>query len=259
MHINYVIHPLSALVYDDYVDIIKNFYSKGKIIDDRGRNLIKSFELKGILVNVKSFKIPHLINRVAYKFFKDSKAKRSYENACILLDKGIGTPQPLAYFEYFSTLGIKHSYYFSEHISYDLTFRELRSNPEYPERELIIRQFVKFTFLMHEQGIYFKDHSVGNTLIVKSAKDYLFYLIDLNRMDYFDLDLEARMKNFAKLTEDPEIVHILSDEYAKLTGYPPELINVKMWQAIRRFRKKFNKKQELKQRIQGNLNKGPTS
>jgi hypothetical protein len=33
------------------------------------------------------------------KKFKKSKARRSYEYATLLLDKGIGTPQPIAFLE----------------------------------------------------------------------------------------------------------------------------------------------------------------
>lgn len=254
MHSNSVIHPLSPLVYEDYAKVIKNFETSGKVIDDRGRNLIKSFEVKEVKLNVKSFKVPHLINRVAYKYFRDSKARRSYEHACFLQENNIGTPQPMAYFEYFTVAGIKNSYYFSEHLDYDLTFRELRSQPAYPDRENILRQFTRFTFSMHEEGIFFKDHSAGNTLIVKDEGNYLFYLIDLNRMDFFKMDLDARMNNFAKLTEDPDTVRIMSDEYAKLTGNTPELVYDKMWSAIRAFRKKYERRQDLKEKLRGNSN-----
>ncbi len=251
MRINSVIHPESPLVNDDYVKIIKEFKTSGKVIDDRGRNLIKSFEVKGVIVNVKLFKVPHFINRVAYKYFRDSKAKRSYDHACLLKANHIGTPQPLAYFEYFTSSGIEQSYYFSEHLSYDFTFRELRSHPEYPDRDKILRQFTRFTFSLHENDIFFKDHSAGNTLIVKNGDNYSFYLIDLNRMDFFKMDLDARMKNFAKLTEDADTVKIMSEEYAKLIGQTPELVFDKMWAEIRHFRGKYERRENLKNKIRG--------
>jgi hypothetical protein len=43
--------------------------------------------------------VPHLINKIVYKKFRKSKARRSYEYATLLLDKGIGTPQPIAFLE----------------------------------------------------------------------------------------------------------------------------------------------------------------
>ena len=251
MRIHSVIHPDSPLAYEDFIEIIRTFKNTGKVIDDRGRNLIKSFEVRDTNVNVKSFKLPHLINRMAYAYFRASKAKRSFEHACFLRERNIGTPAPLAYFEYFSLLGIRESFYFSEHLEYDITYRELRSHPEYPDRENILRQFTRFTFSLHENGIFFKDHSAGNTLIKKNGSEYSFYLIDLNRMDFCELDLDARMKNFAKLTEDVDTVRIMSDEYAKLYGTSPDLVFDKMWSAIRVFRSKYERRQNLKQKIRG--------
>ncbi len=248
MNIKKKIQKKSPLDDDDFLEIIKIFNSEGTVIDDRGRNLIKTFNVKGININVKSFKVPNLINQVAYKYIRKSKAQRSFEYANILISKDILTPQPLAYYDYSTTLGLQHSYFFSEHLNYDLTYRELRPEPKYADYENILRQFTQFTFKLHEQGIYFKDHSAGNTLIVKKDKKYDFYLIDLNRMNFFELDLDARMRNFAKLTELDEMIKIMSDEYAKLIHQPFEVLYKKMWDETLKFRKKFNKKAELKKK-----------
>jgi len=251
MTINKEIHKESILNNDDFLEIIKYFNSDGVVIDDRGRNVIKTFKVKGLIINVKSFKIPNIVNQVAYKYIRDSKAKRSYKYANILIEKNILTPQPFAYYEYFSKLGLKHSYYFSNHLKYDLTYRELKSKPKYPDFENILRQFTQFTFKLHENGIYFKDHSPGNTLIVKIDKKYDFYLIDLNRMNFLELDLNARIKNFSRLTEEKDMVKIMSDEYAKLIHKPFEYIYKKMWNETKAFRKKYNKKARLKEKYLG--------
>ena len=52
---------------------IKNFNSTGILFGDGQRNKIKLFELEGKTINIKSFKIPHLINKIAYKYFRKSK------------------------------------------------------------------------------------------------------------------------------------------------------------------------------------------
>lgn len=249
MSVNSKIHPDSTLNKKDYLEIINNFNSQGKVIDDRGRNLIKSFEVKGQTINVKSFKIPHLLNQFIYKFFRPSKAQRSFEYACVLSDKKIGTPKPMAYFEFTTFFAFKRSYYFSEQLDYNLTFRELRSVPMYPDFENILRQFTRFTFSIHEAGIFFKDHSPGNTLIVKNQDQYDFYLIDLNRMSFFELDLDARIKNFSKLTTDKEMIRIMSDEYAKLIHQPFEIVYSKMLEENQKFISKYNRRANLKKKI----------
>ncbi|GAL62962.1 hypothetical protein [Algibacter lectus] len=64
------------------------------------RNIIKIINIDGVNLNIKAFKIPNLINRVAYNFFRKSKAQRSFEYANKLTKMGVGTPKPIAFFEY---------------------------------------------------------------------------------------------------------------------------------------------------------------
>ena len=167
---------------EQLVNFIENFNTSGEIFIKGNRNTIKLFQLDNLTLNIKSFKEPNLINKIAYRYFRKSKAKRSFEYANFLLENNIGTPKPFAYFENTSALGLKDSYYVSEHLQCDLTYRELVET-DYPDAENILRQFTQFTFSMHEKGIEFLDHSPGNTLIIKRPEGkYDFYLVDLNRM-----------------------------------------------------------------------------
>ena len=167
-----------------------------------GRNKIKVFDLNNGQINIKSFKIPALINKIAYRYFRKSKAKRSFEYAQVLLKKNINTPAPIAFYEEHTFLGLRKSFYVSENLQYDLTFRELINIPDLPDHENILRQFTHFCFEMHEKGIEFLDNSPGNTLIKKTANDkYQFYLVDLNRMQFHkSMSFELRMKNMQRLT-----------------------------------------------------------
>lgn len=245
------IHPAYRKNSEALQHIIRDFTDGGRLFGKAERNIIKLFDLDGITVNVKSFKKPGLLNKIVYKYFRKSKARRSYEYANILMDKNIGTPRPIGYFERSSPLGLKDSYYMSEHLASDLTYRELVTYPDYENHEEILRQFTKFTWQMHENGIYFKDHSPGNTLIVKNGKDYRFYLVDLNRMSFFEADFEARMKNFSRLTPKKEMVKIMSDEYAKLIGKDVKTVYEKMWLYTERFQEKFHRKKRFKQQFLG--------
>ena len=117
----------------DILGFIQNFQSSGELFGNGDRNKIKLFKLDGKTINIKSFKIPNIINKIAYKYFRKSKARRSFEYATILLEKGIGTPQPIAFLENFNFLGLKDSYYVSEHLVTELTYRELVEIPDYPD------------------------------------------------------------------------------------------------------------------------------
>ena len=134
---------------------VANFDSQGAQYGKADRNTIKLFNLVEKIINVKSFKVPNLINKIAYRFFRKSKAQRSYEYANKLTEFGIGTPEPIAFVEDTSVLFFKQSYYVSEHLEYDLTFRELTRDLEYPNHETILRAFTRFTYLLHEKGVNF--------------------------------------------------------------------------------------------------------
>ncbi len=182
--------------------------------------MVKHIVLDGVHLNVKSFKVPNAVNKFVYRFFRKSKAQRSYEYAMYLLARDIGTPPPVAYIEYQGPLSLGKSYYVSIHLAEDLTFRTLIDHPGYPDREEILRHFTRFTYRLHREHIQFLDHSPGNTLIKKQAGGkYGFYLVDLNRMKLnARMDFEDCMRSFARLSATEEMLQIMSDEYAAISG-----------------------------------------
>ena len=237
-----------AKEFEAIVAMLKNFDTTGQPFGDGERNVIKLFDLKTTKVNIKRFKNPNLINAFAYKFVRSSKAERSYTYGQKLLSLGIGTPTPIAYAENSSVVGFKDSYYVSEHLACDLTYRELVHDPNYPEHETILRAFTDFTFRLHEAGVLFKDHSPGNTLIKKTDDGYQFYLVDLNRMTFKGLTMDERIANFERLSPKEEMVAVMSDQYAKLVGLPYKQVFNPMWDLVQKFQEKYHRKVRLKKK-----------
>lgn len=231
--------------------IFQNFDHRGEDFVIGERNRIKIFEIGPYKVNVKSFKIPNLVNQFVYRYFRKSKANRSFEYANRLLEKGIGTPTPIAFLENHGLLNLKSSYYASIHQDYDLTYRELVEIKDYPDEENILRQFTRFCYKMHEAGIEFKDHSPGNTLIKQTAPgDYEFFLVDLNRMNFHSfMNIEVRMKNLSRLTPKKIMVEIMADEYAKLSGESAKKLTDMLWGYTSAFQEKYHRKRRAKQKL----------
>ena len=232
----------------EIMPILESFHSGGQTIKD-SRNTLKIFSLDGKDYNVKSFRVPNVVNKIVYRFFRKSKAERSFRYANILLKKAIGTPAPVAYAEEANGLTFGKSYYVSEHLDYDLTYRELVTEPDYPDHENILRAFTRFTFELHEKQVQFLDHSPGNTLIQKNGGDYKFFLVDLNRMNFKELTFEERMLNFSRLTPKKEMVKIMANEYAKLIQKPETEVYEKMWFYTNQFQEKFFRKKRLKKKL----------
>ena len=230
-------------------NFISSFDSEGTQFGKAARNSIRLFEFDELTLNIKSFKTPNLINQIVYNFFRKSKAQRSFEYANKLKELDIGTPQPIAYYEFPTTFLFKKSFYVSEHLDCDLTFRELTTNFNYPEHEKILRAFTRFTFELHEKGVNFLDHSPGNTLIKKGNNNYSFYLVDLNRMEFGKLDFEQRLRNFERLTEHKQLVEIMGDEYSKCINADYNKVFERMWFHVQKFQRKYSRRQELKRKF----------
>lgn len=246
---NYTVHKTFQKEKQLLTSYVESYETTGENFGNQERNSLKLYSLNGLTINVKSFKIPNIINQIAYRFFRKSKAQRSYEYANRLLDLGIGTPQPIAFYEYKTLFLFKKSYYISEHLAYDLTYRELTFDFNMPNHEAILRAFTRFTFGLHEAGVHFLDHSPGNTLIQLNDGKYKFYLVDLNRMTFGDMDFETRIKNFSRLTIHKSMVEVMSDEYAKLSGYNYSRVFNLMWEETEAFQERFHRKRRIKNKI----------
>ena len=231
-------------------EILENFDSKGTTFIAGNRNSIKLFEFENKTINVKSFKIPNFFNKIIYSFFRKSKAFRSFNFAQKLTQMGIGTPKPIAFYEQKSFLGLGRSFYISEHLKFDLMFRDLVENENYPNSDEILKQFTAFSFKMHQNGIEFLDHSPGNTLIVQNGNLYNFYLVDLNRMNFHSkMDFHLRMKNLSRLTPHIEMVKKISVAYAMLSGENENLIFDTLWKYTSEFQYRYFRKKRIKKHL----------
>ena len=234
----------------ELLEIIENFDSRGTIFIAGNRNSIKLFDFENKIINIKSFKIPNFFNKIIYSFFRKSKAFRSYDFAQKLTQMGIGTPTPIAYYEQKGILGLGKSFYISEHLEFDLMFRDLVENQDYPNSDEILKQFTAFSFKMHQNGIEFLDHSPGNTLIVKNGNLYKFYLVDLNRMSFHkNMDFQLRMKNLSRLTPHIEMIKKISVAYAQLSGENESLIFDTLWKYTSEFQYRYFRKKRIKKRL----------
>lgn len=193
------------------IKIISYFQNSNNSIH-KARNEIKVINYNNEEVIVKSFKVPHIINKIVYSFFRDSKAKKSYDYSIKIIDF---VPKPIGYVE-FQRFGLIHdSYFVSKNFNYDFTIREPLLDENFENREEVFRAFARFTFELHEQNIFHKDYSPGNILIKKEEDTYIFKIVDINRMGFFELSQKDRAKNFSKLWASDEVLKIIAKEYSK--------------------------------------------
>ncbi len=236
---------------EELLSIVRNFNEKGQDFVIGKRNSIKIFTYQNTTINIKSFRIPILINGFIYKYIRKSKAKRSFENAKFLLSKSIGTPKPIAFHENFKGIFLRESYYISEHLKPDFVFKDIFAPPSSLDLDKILRGIARFSFELHENGIEFLDHTPGNSLVTIDEKgNYNFALVDLNRMNFHThLSLKKRIKNMCRLTPNHDMIRIICDEYAKISNQNKEDIENMMIVFSDDFYKKFERKKNLKKKF----------
>jgi serine/threonine protein kinase len=207
-----VIHPDYAF-YSDFIERLPDiFHSEGKTIY-KSRNEIKVFEVNGVEINVKQYKVPIFINRIMSTFFRPTKAHRAYTYAFELLAKGFDTPQPIAYI-HFTKAGLIHQCYFiSLQSPYPRNMYEFGKGP-LTGRESVIRGLAHYAARLHDAGIYHKDFSPGNILFQLTDDEVKFLLVDINRMQFGSVSIEKGCANFARLWGSQEMFRLIAKEYA---------------------------------------------
>ena len=242
--------PLYSNYKEDLERFLINFNNEGTLIGTEKRNIVKFIRIDDVSFNVKSFRKATFTNKFIYKFFRKTKAQRSFEYAQELISKGINTPSPVAYLNDYNLFGLSSSYYISLQMEDCFMLSDVIENPFFHDRENIIRRYTRLIYKLHNNGIEFKDNSSGNFLIRKTEKDYHFYIVDLNRMNFSKkMSIPHRLANFSRISNDLEVIKIISDEYAFLAkidlSYAMETISYH----ASKFRRKSKLKQHLKQTL----------
>lgn len=146
--------------------------------------------------------------------FKPSKAKRSWNGAMELMRRGVGTAQPIAYFEKVGDSTLKQNYYFCERVEADCSIGELFSAFSRGEEtykgltpEDVYSQLAQFSHQMHSRGIYFRDYSGGNILVnIQEDNQLKFSLIDTARLHSFHHPISLKLRT-ADLTRACHKLH----------------------------------------------------
>lgn len=234
-----VVNP-TYRAYEAFVDRIPEiFKEEGKTIY-KARNEIKLFEIDGCLINVKQFKVPLFVNRVIYSVLRVPKAVRAYENAQILLSKGVETPQPIGYI-LFRRGGLLHTSYF---ISFQVEGEALYELGKQPLEQTadIFTALGRYIAGLHKAGVWHADLSPGNILYRRIGGEIRFCLLDINRMQFGPVSVRKGCMNFARLWGKEAAFRLMAAAYAEARGADPESCVRRVLKARARFWKKYLRK-----------------
>lgn len=210
---------------------------EGEVVYD-GRNKVVKFLHDGKAFMIKRFKRVNIIQQVVYSFFRKTKAERAYLYADIFKERGISTPQPVAYME-FKRLGLfSLGFFVSLEAEGIETHRILRDVEDYDPN--LAQAVAEQVMLLHSKGIMHGDLNLSNFLTTKDDKGYHFTMIDINRSkfcDGFPTD-EQCLSNMVRLTHRRDLYSDLITRYARLRGWDEKETAEKALLLLNRFENK---------------------
>lgn len=209
----------------------------------KSRNRIVWCSRDNVDINIKSFRLPNIVNRYVYASLRKSKAERSYLNALRLISLGFSTPQPIGFGEEYSPGRLRHSYYFSVQIKGE----EMRCMERRPDCREQLNALGREMAGLHRAGVWMKDFSPGNVLSHRNSDgSYTFNYVDLNRIE-FDCHKRSRlMQMFGAMVYTPEHLRMLSDGYAEAMGIDPDKAFADALESMKAFNRRKTRKKFLK-------------
>lgn len=213
-----VVAPKYNFLNDKIASLPEFFLSdEGRVIYQK-RNTLRQFRWDDVSVVVKAFAKPNFIQRLIYGVFRSSKAQRSFEYASLLRRNGIGSPEPIAYVTERYGMFFCYGYYACLTSDCRNSYMDLLL-PDFPHRVEILQTVARVAATMHEKGFYHTDFSRGNILFRYSDDGINMEIIDLNRIRFRKVDMDAGCRNFDRLPGNPEIFRIMADAYATARGF----------------------------------------
>jgi len=211
-----VINPAYAVLKSFITKIPVLFEQEGELVYI-ARNQLRHYSVEGYDVIVKRYKQPHLINRIAYTYFRPSKAKRAYEYAFKLLKLGINSPAPIAYIEQYKSGLLTYGYFISIYEKNYSVIRDFMSGIQIDDS--LLKELAFYIADLHSKGVLHLDMSPGNILYYKQGTNYNFTLIDINRMQFLPtVSKIKRFKSFKRLAENESVLTTIAKQYAEASG-----------------------------------------
>lgn len=199
-----------------------DFERLGEVIYDK-RNQLRVIEAPdGTLVNAKRYCKTHLVNRVVYSFgIRQPKGLRAFIYPTRLLERGIDTPEPIAYIEQRRCGLLGLSYFVSVQSPLGHTLYEAGDARE-GTYEPLAGALGRFTAMMHEREVLHLDYSPGNILWDKDETGYHFAVVDINRMRFGKVGMQEGCTNLCRLWGPKRFIELIARSYATAREFDQE-------------------------------------
>lgn len=222
--------------------------SNNAVVVHSGRNKIWRENVGGEDVAIKIYGTS-LVKSIIY-IFRKTKARKAYENALMLIEHDVPTPQPLAFAERRGSINrLTGSVYISK-------YEETEPLEKHLDRgdKRVLDRFAHFAATLHNKGILHHDLNATNVRVRVENETVTFSLIDINRMKFapesISLSLQERLENLTRFSKFDANYEYFITAYIKYSNLSTETIKTaietkrnhdRKWNS-RQHRKKFFKK-----------------
>lgn len=184
------------------------------------RNKIARIALAGgVSLVVKKYKRHDWLKRFVYTFFRSNKARRSFENAVELRKRGFETPREVAYIEEREGGLVVQVYYVCAYTERTDIRHELIDSD--PFDTALATAYAQYVASLHNSGVLHRDLNSTNVLYEKQGHEYIFELIDINRMLFYKGAVPKRlcMENLTLFSHFTDIYKHVLAVYAAARGW----------------------------------------
>ncbi|MBR2456629.1 MAG: hypothetical protein IKB31_05665 [Bacteroidaceae bacterium] len=244
-----VVHP----DYQQFEDFISSLPGKidrneGELLC-QGRNVVRLFGREGEKYVVKRFKKANFFQRIAYTFFRKTKAERAYLYAGELRSRGFDTPHEIAYFEDAPGGLFQTGYFVSSYCDYPTAYPALVKTEDYDKK--LAASIAEHLAALHRKGVLFGDLNLNNFLYHPKDDAYELVLIDTNRSTFRSgvPSFEECMLNLQTLTHRRDLLEDMLSTYSKAMGWPKEQVVEGVFKALDRFEARRSRKKKFKRML----------
>lgn len=244
-----VVHP----DYQRFADFINGLPGKmdsneGELLY-QGRNVVRLFEHEGGKYVVKRFKKANFFQRIAYTFFRKTKAERAYLYACELRERGFETPHEVAYFEKSPGGLFLTGYFVSTYCDYPTAYFDLVKTDAYDKG--LAACIARYLAELHQKGVLFGDLNLNNFLYRLEDGIFRIVLIDTNRSTFQTgvPPFEECMQNLRTLTHRRDLLEDILDTYSKAMGWKKETVVEAVFSALDGFESRRMRKKQVKRML----------
>ena len=216
-----ILNPKYEFLRNYLTDLEEHFNKEGKEIF-RDRNVLRVLRVEGLTLCVKRYAPPSLTGSLAQRIYKTPKGKKAYFNPLHLRERGIDSPEPIAFVKY--SKGLLHSttYFVCLFSNYRYNMSDVMTL-DHEERIALTEEFAKFAARLHRKGFLHRDFTSSNILYDFINGKYRFTLIDTNSLrSGSPISIEKGCVNLARLTGDDEFIETLGRAYAQAPEVEPQ-------------------------------------